>query len=225
METKNERRTKTRRSETREPKQTKGPAKYTGAHWALTEPESAPSAGPWPRSKPGRWVCLPELASARSWFCYKVWAMLLSLGAEELPSQLDVRSKTGPWADLGCNLRSRGELDAATLGKFHLTLVIPLTSALKSWIAIYLLFQCSFQCVHFQLLFTKAGLICCLLLLSLASHLCNFSIGSRKTQIFVTSGSLQERTVGTKGWLHLNRRVVRPGLLSACLWKYSETCP
>lgn len=86
METKTERRTKTRRSETREPKQTKGPAKYTGAHWALTEPESAPSAGPWPRSKPGRWVRLPEPASARSWFCYKVWAMLLSPGPRSCPA-------------------------------------------------------------------------------------------------------------------------------------------
>lgn len=66
--------------------------------------------------------------------------------------------------------------------------------------AAYLLFQCSFQCVHFELLFTKAGLVRCLLLLSLASHLRNFSIGSRKTEVWVMSGSLQGGTVGTKGW-------------------------
>lgn len=84
---------------------------------------------PWQGSKPGRRLRLPDPPCERRWCCYKVWATLLSQGAAGLAA----RSTTGPWADAGCSLSSRGELQAASRGKLRLTSAIPLlsTSALK----------------------------------------------------------------------------------------------
>lgn len=89
-------------------KQTKGSPWYTGARWAFTAPESAPEAGQWLRAQPGRWGHLPKLPGARSRFCR------VCPQSKEL---LGTRSKTGPWAAFCRGLSSRGELDAATLGK------------------------------------------------------------------------------------------------------------
>lgn len=121
------------------------------------------------------------------------------------PRALGLRSNLGPAGAHGGFVPRARELQdnpQAELGSGERRLLI------------YLLFQCSLQGIHFELLLPKAGLVRCLLLLGLASHLCNFSIGSAKNTGF---GHVRFSTGKGRGCPRVDSTLTNGGRGQGCL--------